>query len=702
MFKKLLLIALIVMLSPAIIPAAGQEKAFAEVPARLETPPTPGGDANSAIIWMHPTDAALSTLITIDQDSGIIVYTLSGEEIQTIKRKDLKNLDLRYNFSLNDQPTTLLVTGDSGNSDVFIYAINNETRQLEDVAARTFKVGIKGMGGTCMYRSAATGKYYFFANSEDGDVEQYELFATPDNKVDAKLVREFSVGSETEGCTADDDLGNLYISEEEVALWRYGAEPESGTRRRIVESVGPNIKEQVEGVTILYGEGDTGYLIASNETGNTFLVYTRTDNRLIGEFALIGDPSAATDAVQEPNGIYALGVPLNETFNGAFITSDDQNTEPAARSNFKVASWAEIAAGLNLPELKPRDPRTVIAANSVRVTAAVETLPVEGGRDAADDPSIWIHPTDPSLSTIIGSDKQGGIAVYELDGQRLEFLPDGDLNNVDLRYNFPLGGKKVALVAASNRTNNTITLYAVNDETRRLERVSARELTVSMVEIYGLCMYRAADTGKYYVFANSTKTGDVEQWEVFDDGSGKVDGKVVRTFTVGTQTEGCVVDDEFATLYIGEEAVGLWKYSAAPNADATRTQVDATAPRGRLIADVEGVTLYHGANGTGYIIVSSQGSSEFVLYERAGDNKYVGRFQVTEGEGVDAVSGTDGIDVTNFGLNNTFAEGVFVAQDDRNLNPNGNQNYKLVKWADIAAALNLIVDTSFDPRAAGR
>ena len=52
------------------------------------------------------------------------------------------------------------------------------------------------------------------------------------------------------------------------------------------------------------------------------------------------------------------------------------------------------------------------------VTATMETAPVPSEDDAADDPCIWIHPTDPSLSTIIGTHKKegAGLLVYALEG----------------------------------------------------------------------------------------------------------------------------------------------------------------------------------------------------------------------------------------------------------------------------------------------
>ena len=46
--------------------------------------------------------------------------------------------------------------------------------------------------------------------------------------------------------------------------------------------------------------------------------------------------------------------------------------------------------------------------NNIRikqVIATMETEPVASSDDTADDPCIWVHPTDPSLSLIIGTDK---------------------------------------------------------------------------------------------------------------------------------------------------------------------------------------------------------------------------------------------------------------------------------------------------------
>lgn len=314
------------------------------------------------------------------------------------------------------------------------------------------------------------------------------------------------------------------------------------------------------------------------------------------------------------------------------------------------------------------------------VVATVETEPVKRSGDAADDPAIWVHPTKPEMSTVIATDKQGGLVVYDLAGKELQYLTDGRPDNVDLRDGFRLGEQTVSLVTAGNRTDNTIAIYRVNAETRMLENVAARK--IQTLPVYGSCMYRSAKTGKFYYFANS-KSGAVEQWELFDNGSGKVDARRVRTFKVGSVTEGCVADDETGDFYLSEEAVGIWKFGAEPDAGDARTQIDRTGAGGHLAADVEGLTIVYGKDGKGWLIASSQGTHSYVVYRREGKNEYVRTFRIGNGNGVDSVEETDGIDATAANLGPAFPHGVFVAQDG--FNDKGNQNFKLVP-------LNLILN----------
>ncbi|MFQ6026021.1 MAG: phytase [Dehalococcoidia bacterium] len=353
-----------------------------------------------------------------------------------------------------------------------------------------------------------------------------------------------------------------------------------------------------------------------------------------------------------------------------------------------------VAIGFQLPT-SPQVANSAFSRATQSVAATVETEPVRGKQDAADDAAVWVHPSVPSQSVIIGTDKKNGMSIYELDGNEIQFVSATAINNVDLRYNFPLGGEAVALVAGSDYDNDRIALYKMYPNSRQLVNVAARNISVGTNRAYGACMYHSQTSGKFYFFVNDTD-GNVEQWELFDNGNGEVDALSVRTFDVGLHVEGCVADDELGHFYVSEEARGIWKYSAEPEDGASRTQVDSTGSGGHLTEDVEGLTIYYASDGTGYLIASSQGSNEYVVYEREGNNDYVAIFEIIAGNGIDEVTGTDGIDVTSVPLGSSFPQGVFITQDDRN--DAGNQNFKLTPWQSIAQEAGLDIDTSWDPR----
>jgi len=322
------------------------------------------------------------------------------------------------------------------------------------------------------------------------------------------------------------------------------------------------------------------------------------------------------------------------------------------------------------------------AAQPGSVPAAGETDPVRHEGDAADDVAIWVDPSDPGRSTIIGTDKEGGLAVYDLSGRQLHYYDDGPQNNVDLRDGFPLGDRPVALVASSDTAADGIRLYAVDPASRGLVEVTEGPISVG-IGAAGLCLYRSPTSGTYYVFVGDS-SGTVQQWELVTDGAGGVEATKARTISLGSTTEGCVADDDTGALYIAEEDVALWRYGAEPDAGEARTAVD-TVGEGRLAADVEGLAIYDDGGGAGYLIASSQGSDSFAVYERGEGNRYVAAFSIGGGA-VDGVTHTDGIAATSAALSVAFPDGLFVAQDDDN--DGGNQNFKLVPWGDIARAAN--------------
>jgi 3-phytase len=382
-------------------------------------------------------------------------------------------------------------------------------------------------------------------------------------------------------------------------------------------------------------------------------------------------------------------------------TSPKAYSSLTAGTQYTFSVWATDASG-NTDVTGPATSTFIPSGDPPEQTVipTAETTPVSHSGDAADDAAIWVNPSDAARSTIIGTDKLGGIVVYDLAGTQLQYSAQtAKYNNVDLRTDFPLGGQRVALVAASDRTKyytsaqsqyyGGIVLYSVDPATGTL--VGPVGTVSADYEPYGLCMYRSQRSGKFYVFVTGRYPvggldGYVEQWEISDLGSGQIAAEKVRVFGVGSQTEGCVADDEMGHLYLAEEDVGIWKYPAEPNAGLDRLLVDSTGPEGHLVADVEGLTITYGPNGTGHLLASSQGNSSYTVYGREGSNAYLQTFRVGNGGDTDGAMDTDGIDATTASLGSSFPSGLFVAQDGTNTTPSGttaNQNYKLVPLQHI-------------------
>ncbi len=324
---------------------------------------------------------------------------------------------------------------------------------------------------------------------------------------------------------------------------------------------------------------------------------------------------------------------------------------------------------------------------SFEVTADAETDPVSNDGDSADDIAIWVHPTQPELSVIIGTNKasNGGLSVYNLDGDELQFVSAGRINNVDIRSGFSFNDEAITIVAATNRSNDRVELYTFDTTTRSLSETTVGSLDPTY-EPYGICLYRSPLTGKFFAFVTARQENRVTQWEIFDNDLGAISGTNVREIETTGLSEGCVADDEARTFYLSEENIALWKYGAESSSGLTRTLVDQVTPNGNLSADIEGVAIYYTSNGKGYLVASSQGSDSYNIYRREEENEYLGSFQIIDGSSIDRTTVTDGIDLVSANLGSNFPNGIFVAQD--NANPGANQNFKIVSWEKIAAGLN--------------
>ena len=350
------------------------------------------------------------------------------------------------------------------------------------------------------------------------------------------------------------------------------------------------------------------------------------------------------------------------------------------------------------------------------VTQTAEVKTIGNNHPDADDPAIYVDRQNPSQSVVIGTYKQGGLRVYDLAGNEVQSISPNKIryNNVDITYGVTyqsqLAGETatVDLAIASDRRNDTIAIWQINPQNNnQVEFASPPLVDVTSIDIpktifgiddgeataYGLTTYNSPIDGKTYVFVSQSDGNKIAQLEL-QPRIGAADeftvgAKIVRTIEIPVPkeinkekafVEGMVVDRDTGILYLAMEQFGILKLDAEPNSKPDLTVVALTKafePKSSLVSDVEGLVLDYGDNGQGYLIASSQGDNTFAVYQRAGENSYLGSFKIK------GVGATDGLDLTNIPLGEQYPAGLLVVQNGAQAKP----DFKYVNLAKVRQAI---------------
>lgn len=515
---------------------------------------------------------------------------------------------------------------------VELYRYNTGTKEFEK--QQSLQADLADIEALCL---SVSGENLTLTTADaTGQMKQHWL--TDDHFTEVRTV---NTGPGIKSCQADVQNGYVYLADENTGLWQYDHHAEAGDGRSLILTQQRGVtSEGVEGVG--QAAGLTVFVSPDAPVVNVF----RNDN--ISEFKINGEHK--WEAVR--------AAPFN---NNTVIGLYDDNSESLFTAVLPVSA----------PQTATR--RTQSADG--HLTAFAQTDPVARFGDAADDPAIWYNDKTPESSVIIGTDKKSGMDLYDLSGNRLQHLNAGRLNNVDVRSRWQVAGHELAIAAASNRTTRTVDIFLLDPATRNA--IPAGKLPSQLNDLYGLCLYQ--HTNGVDVLVNDTD-GSYERHRLsFEDN--KVTGKIIDRFTVPSQPEGCVADDENAMLYYGEEDAGVWKRS-----------LDISNPEPALIAkaegavkdDIEGMGLFD-VDGERYLIVSSQGNHRYAVYATA-NNHLLGTFDIVPDlkKGIDGVSETDGLETMSLPFGENLPDGLLVVQDGHNVMPSQQQNFKLVSGSLLA------------------
>lgn len=496
----------------------------------------------------------------------------------------------------------------------------------------------------CLYHSRQSGQLYAFVQDGRGASQQWLLAEQGEPLQAARRVRDIPVPYGTEKCAADDAMGWVYMAEQGVGLWRQAAEPEAMPERQ------PVLLNKPLGVA----EGEVTGLQAGG--GDVFAISGRTLWHL-------------SAGVEKPVQSWSLPMAAPENLstawqqNGLAISVYDDDT-------------GRLFAGELAISPSQSEPADVIA----QVSPVRETPAASQTGDAMDDPAIWVNPADRDASRVLGTHKKLGLYVYDLQGNELQFLADGRLNNVDVRVGGLAAGLGADLAVASKREDNSVLLYGI-DAQAEVHKLAAFNTDLS--DIYGICM--GLWQGQHQVFVND-KDGRVQQYQLQRD-NGHWQMPLVRELKLASQPEGCAFDDTSGRLFVGEESRGIWTLSLQ---DAVPGFALVAEVGNELKRDVEGMAIASYTDQPSLLVVSSQGNDSYLVYQAEPPFSYLGRFRIglSAQAGVDGSSETDGLDVTSIPLGADFPGGLLVVQDGRNLMPSQGQNFKFVSWQSVLDTLH--------------
>ena len=581
--------------------------------------------------------------LAVSKRDGVLLLDAQGKTLSQIAGS-FSGLDSR---PLGDN--VLVASQDKAKQQVALFSLDPKTREWQTptyLPKRDYAVN-----GVCLYRDQAS-NLYLFTLGEEGKGEQWLVAADSKQLASPLLVRSLPMPPQAKFCQVEDAAQQLFVNEENVGWWAYPAHAESDVERLPVAIVEPfgNVKKAAGAMAVV-----PGGLLGLDPEAAQLNLYQQQGKRWSPVASL------ALDGVTEPEHLA-----LRETAKGLDVLVQDGATNRLFEGTL---NWKATPVALPpvLPVVKP----------------VVQTDVVMSQGDAADDPAIWVNPKNPAQSRVLGTNKQQGLEVYDLQGKRVQHLPVGRLNNVDVRPGFTLGSRTVDLAVATNRDHNSLSVFSIDRASGELKAVG--EIATPVKDIYGFCLFKAP-SGEIYSFAND-KDGTFVQHRLFAKGD-QVQGELVRQFKVPTQPEGCVVDDQRQRLFLGEEDVAVWAVDARPDQPATLTSVIKVGEQ--VHDDIEGLALYQ-TEKDNYLVISSQGNDSYVVVDAEPPFALRGAFRVgvNAEAGIDGTSETDGLEVTSANLGGPWSKGMLVVQDGRKRMPEQAQNFKYIPWSDVAKALHL-------------
>ena len=307
---------------------------YKEVTANVETEPVFAGDdaADDMCVLENFNNPESSLIISSDKKYGIIVYDLEGVKLYDYEVGRINNVDILPSRSFQNKYIVAGTNRTYNSIDIYLF---NSKGEIENLILRKKIPSLKDVYGVTFYRDEFN--TYLFISDKKGNVEQWS-YNNDEVNSEIKFVRKLKFSSLVEGLVADESKGKIYIGQERKGIWELNAFPSFDSQKKLIFKKSKNFKPDFEGLALRDDGNGEGYLIASVQGSNGYLIIDRKSLDAKIFFRIIdGDK---IDGTTETDGIDVTSIKTSKFPNGFFIAQDDDND--GLNQNFKLVDWNKI------------------------------------------------------------------------------------------------------------------------------------------------------------------------------------------------------------------------------------------------------------------------------------------------------------------------------------------------------------------------
>ena len=347
-FRTLLIVAVLL----AGLPARAQPSL--QVSPTLETAQVIGSGTvvQGAALWVHPSDPANSLLLVADNQVGLLLYRTDGTLLAAQSSEGVASgVDVQERVQVTGISQTLVMVANPSLQALVAYIIDPTTLGIRGAGLSPITTPGFVPNSVALYVSPTSGRFFAFAGSATGVVAQFEITGqVGDGGVQATPVRTFDVGDSVVGLAVDDAQRTLYVVEQGSGIWQYGAEPDRGDARTLVDDVtGGGLSAPLGGVALYTASGIRGYLLAVSGGESAVRIYERdpSAHTFRGSFTVAQD--GGIDAVDRPRHVVVTNQSLGTRFPLGMVAVHDGTNATGGNENFKLIPWQTIATGFATP-----------------------------------------------------------------------------------------------------------------------------------------------------------------------------------------------------------------------------------------------------------------------------------------------------------------------------------------------------------------